>query len=166
MHRARRVVLMLVAGVLAAAVQAQDRPVMQLELPTLDGERFVRLDDFAGQAMLLNFWGSECPPCVREMPLLFAHAGRTPGLSFLGIAVDTRDDALRFLGSRRVPYPQLLASTHPEVVMRRFGNKIGALPFTVVLNRRHQICTSKLGEVDAAWLDAAARACADTPEVP
>jgi hypothetical protein len=44
--------------------------------------------------------------------------------------------------------------------MRRFGNKLGALPYTVVLNALHQVCTSRLGEIDAQWVSTAMVACA------
>ena len=80
------------AGALAAACAAAlaASPAMTLELPRLDGTAFVRLDDHAGRPVLLNFWGSECGPCIVEMPLLFTEALRHPGLQFLGIAVDQR----------------------------------------------------------------------------
>ncbi len=38
--------------------------------------RAVRLDDFAGQVVLLNLWATWCPPCVRELPALDRLAGR------------------------------------------------------------------------------------------
>ena len=74
-------------------------PAMGLELPMLDGTTFVTLDDYAGRPVLLNFWGSECPPCLAELPLLFAQAPRHPQLQFLGIAVDQRPAAARFLAA-------------------------------------------------------------------
>lgn len=138
-------------------------PAMTLELPRLDGTAFVRLDDYAGHPVLLNFWGSECPPCIAELPLLFAQAPRHPGLQFLGIAVDQRAAATRFLARLQPTYPQLVASTQPEVLLRRFGNKSGALPFTVVVDARQEVCASRLGEVDAAWIAAAAQACGAAP---
>jgi hypothetical protein len=57
-----------------------------------------------------------------------------------------------------------MAPAQPEVLLRRFGNKLAALPYTVVLNARHQICTTRLGEVDAAWVATAIATCAtDSP---
>ena len=132
---------------------------MALTLPALDGARFVQLADFSGRPVLLNFWGSECPPCIHEMPLLFALAPRHPGLQFLGIAVDQRASAARFLARLQPSYPQLLATSQPEVLLRRFGNKLEALPYSVVLNARHEVCMTRLGEIDAAWVDGAAAAC-------
>ena len=159
--RLARAARLLWARVAAATCHASVAapPVMALELPTLDGTTFVTLDDYAGRPVLLNFWGSECPPCIAELPLLFAQAPRHPQMQFLGIAVDQRAAAARFLARMRPSYPQLVASTQPEVLLRRFGNKAGALPFTVVVDARHEVCASRLGEVDAAWIAAAAQAC-------
>jgi thiol-disulfide isomerase/thioredoxin len=139
-------------------------PAMNFELPRLDGTAFVPLDSYAGRPVLLNFWGSECPPCVAELPLLFDQAPRYPGLQFLGIAVDPRAAATRFLSRFEPSYPQLMAPTQPEVLMRRFGNKSAALPYTVVLDARHGFCAARLGQVDVAWIAAAAQACGAMPE--
>lgn len=133
--------------------------VMTLELPRLDGSAFVKLDDFAGRPVLINFWGSECPPCVAEMPRLFAAASRQGGLQFLGVAVDPRAAAARYIARRQPTYPQLIATAQPEVLLRRYGNPMGALPYTVVVDAQHRVCASHLGEVDDAWIDAAAQAC-------
>ena len=57
---------------------------MAFELPLLDGTKFVRLADFSGRPVLLNFWGSDCPPCVKELPLLVASAKRYPALAVPG----------------------------------------------------------------------------------
>jgi thiol-disulfide isomerase/thioredoxin len=149
--------------VAACAWSVAAPPALTLELPKLDGTAFVRLDDYAGRPVLLNFWGSECPPCIAELPLLFAQAPRHPGLQFLGIAVDQRAAASRFLSRLQPTYPQLVASTQPEVLLRRFGNKAGALPFTVVVDTRREVCASRLGDVDAAWIAAAAQACGAAP---
>jgi len=138
---------------------------MAFELPLLDGTKFVRLTDFSGRPVLLNFWGSDCPPCVKEMPLLVAASKRYSAVQFLGIAVDDRVSAARFLDRLPPAYPQLIAPNAPEVLMRRFGNKLGALPYTVVLNARHQVCITHLGAVDAPWVAAAVSSCG-APEQP
>lgn len=146
--------------VVAAPEVAQAGPAsMTLELPMLDGSAFIRLADFSGQPVLLNFWGSECPPCIKEMPLLIAESKRYSAVRFLGIAVDDRASAIQFLSRQPAGYPQLIVPKAPEALMRRFGNTLGALPYTVVLNVQHQMCASHLGEVDVLWIAAAISAC-------
>jgi len=152
----------LIALALASQLALAAPPVMDFELPMIDGSKFARLADFGAKPVLLNFWGSECPPCAREMPLLNAQAQAqaNTGLTFIGIAVDERAAAERFLARLRPGYLQLIARQQPEVLMRRFGNRLGALPYTVLLDAKHGICAARVGEVDAAWLEAAIKACA------
>jgi thiol-disulfide isomerase/thioredoxin len=136
---------------------------MAFELPMLDGSKFVRLADFDGRPVLLNFWGSECPPCASEMPLLLSLSSHYADVQFLGIAVDDRASATRWIAQFEPRYPQLMAPAQPEVLMRRFGDKLAALPYTVVLNSQHRICTARLGEVDATWVASAIANCAAGP---
>jgi len=142
------------AGWAEAAATAMD-----FELPTLDGTKFVRLAEFDRHPVLLNFWGSECPPCIRELPLLAAQANRYPGVQFIGIATDERATAVRFFADMTHAYLQLAGPTRPEVMLRRFGNTSGALPYTVVLSAQHSICATRMGEVDAGWIAKAIATC-------
>ena len=139
--------------------QAQSQPTMRLELPNLDGTAFIRLDQFAGRPMLLNFWSSDCPPCIAEMPMLFKEATQYPDVQFLGVAVENRASATKFLEHQGVTYPQVIALPTTDGIMRRFGNPKGLLPYTVVLSKSHQLCQMKTGVVNAAWIRSAVAKC-------
>ena len=141
--------LLLLAGHAAAAP-------LSFDLPSLDGEGRVKLGQFQGQPVVLNFWASNCLPCIRELPILHAHAAKQPKLPFIGIAIDTRAAAQGFLRQHRASYPQALAS---PALLPIFGNQIKGLPYTVILTSQHRICTRRLGPVDAAWLAKAVAAC-------
>jgi thiol-disulfide isomerase/thioredoxin len=132
---------------------------MQLELPNLDGTSFIRLDQFAGRPMVLNFWSSDCPPCIAEMPMLFKEATQYPDVQFLGVAVENRASATKFLEHQGVTYPQVIALPTTDGIMRRFGNPKGLLPYTVVLSKSHQLCQMKTGVVNAAWIRSAVAKC-------
>lgn len=143
---------------LLAAALAVAQPKLDFKLPTLDASRNVTLAALPGP-VLLNFWSSDCLPCVRELPLLQAQSRRWPGLRFVGIAIDEGRRAAPFAHKAGAAYLQLAAPSRQDL-LRQFGNPLGALPYTVVLNRAHQVCTTRLGAVDARWLAKAAQACA------
>lgn len=129
-------------------------------LATLDGHAFVRVSDFPGRPVLINIWGTECPPCMRETPLLSAQARIYPNVQFLGIGTDDRMSSLLFARRYHVSYPQLQAPVNPDGLLRKLGDPHGALPFTVMLDARHRICAQRMGEVDAQWIAAAVHECA------
>ncbi|HUO11693.1 MAG TPA: TlpA disulfide reductase family protein [Caulobacteraceae bacterium] len=140
-----------------APAAAADR--MEFELPTLNGGNFIKLDDFAGRPVLINVWGTECPPCIIETPLLSAQSQIYKNVQFLGVGTDERMASLIFVNRHHVQYPQLQAPTNPSGLLRRLGDLDGALPFTVVLDTRHRICASRRGAVDADWIGNAVRKC-------
>ena len=65
------------------------QPVTDIALPDLEGKT-VRLSDFRGEVVLLNFWATWCPPCIEEMPSLqkLQEALGEKGLNVLAISVD------------------------------------------------------------------------------
>lgn len=129
---------------------------LRFDLPSLDGAGQLKLRTFQGRAVVLNFWASNCLPCVRELPIFNALAARRPALPVIGIAIDDQQAAQAFLRRYPASYPQALA--RPSL-LSTFGNKINGLPYTVILDSQHQICTRRLGAVDAAWLTTAVAAC-------
>ena len=78
----------------------------------LDGSP-VRLDDFRGQFVLIDFWATWCPPCVLEIPELNAVWERVKGrgVEVLALSVDDlpRDQIARWARERGASYPIALA---------------------------------------------------------
>ncbi|PHV22718.1 alkyl hydroperoxide reductase [Janthinobacterium sp. BJB446] len=142
--------LLLLAGHAAAAP-------LSFDLPRLDADGSIRLGQFPGQSVVLNFWASNCLPCIQELPIFNAHAASQPTLPVIGIAIDTRAAAQAFLREHPASYPQALAS---PAFLPAFGNQIKGLPYTVIVNSQHRVCTRRLGSVDAVWLAKAVAACA------
>jgi peroxiredoxin len=122
---------------------------------TRSGHR-IALSDYAGRAVIINFFASWSPPCTAETQLLahfyrFYH-GRVPI-----IGVDSRDSrgaALRLLRRSRVTYP--VAADPALVVATRY--RVPGLPATYFLNARHQVVQTDLGWLNWKKLRAGVRA--------
>ena len=124
--------------------------------PRPDGGE-LRLTDFEGHMLLLNFWATWCPPCVIELPLLesFHRDSAARGWQVVGLAVDQGLAVSEFLTRHPVSFPIGLAGLEGVSWSRRLGNSTGALPFTVVFDRKGAAFDRKLGAIApedlAAW---------------
>lgn len=127
-------------------------------LPTLDGDRFVRLSGLHGP-VLVNFWSRDCPPCVTELPRLQTFANAHPAWTVLLVSTDTPAAATEFIRAHGVTLPVLRPGGNVVALMRAAGNRIGALPFTVA-TRKARLCDRQLGALSSADLRRIADACA------
>ncbi|MDE2083075.1 MAG: TlpA family protein disulfide reductase [Burkholderiales bacterium] len=100
-----------------------------------------------GRPLVLNFWATWCPPCVKEMPEIDRFAGpfQAAGGSVVGLAVDNPAAVRSFLARTPVHYAIGLAGFEGTDLSRKLGNDSGALPFTVVIDRAGRIAHRRLG---------------------
>jgi cytochrome c biogenesis protein CcmG/thiol:disulfide interchange protein DsbE len=106
----------------------------EFSLESLDGKT-VRLADYRGKGVLLNFWATWCQPCKIEMPW-FEELQReygTQGLQVVGIAMDDapKEDITKFAKEMGVNYPILLGK---ESVGDAYGG-VQFLPSTFFIDR-------------------------------
>lgn len=132
-----------------ASVLHQLRP--DFTLPDLDGQPR-RPDEWDGRVLVVNFWATWCAPCREEIPLLIDLERRRPGVRVIGIAVDRADAVRSFAEELGIGYPILLDDLQGST-MRRYGNRFGALPFTVITGRDGVVAYVRLGELEAGELD-------------
>ena len=131
------------------SVLHQPRP--EFTLPDLDG-RPRQPAEWDGKVLVVNFWATWCAPCREEIPLLVDLERRRPGVRVVGIAVDRPEAVRAFAAELGIGYPILLDDLQGST-MRRYGNRIGALPFTVITGRDGVVAYVRLGELEAAELD-------------
>jgi peroxiredoxin len=131
----------------AVANSAEADGLWALTFPTPSGGE-VRMADLRGKPLVLNFWATWCPPCVKEMPEFdrFAKGFASQGGQVLGLAVDNPKAVREFLARSPVGYTIGLAGFDGTDISRRLGNTSGALPFTAVFDRKGRIAQRRLGE--------------------
>jgi thiol-disulfide isomerase/thioredoxin len=100
----------------------------------------------AGQATLINYWASWCGPCREELPLL-AELSRDPkaGLAVRAIALDSPDEARRFLTEQRLELPVPVETPGPQDSSIRLGNRASVLPFSVLIDAQGRLRARKTG---------------------
>jgi peroxiredoxin len=113
-------------------------PAPDFELASLDGRK-VKLSDYRGKAVLLNFWATWCSPCKVEMPWFVDLQKKygNDGLVVLGVAMDDSDNSkiAQFASEMGVNYPVLLGT---DKVSEQYGN-VQFLPTTFYIDREGRI---------------------------
>lgn len=94
----------------------------------------LKLSEFRGQVVMINFWASWCAPCRQEMPLLEAMYRKYKSLGFVLLGVNVEQDsskAATLLKSIKVSFPILYDNKNK--VSKQY--KVAAMPTTVIIDR-------------------------------
>ena len=128
-------------------------PLLGVSLPDTKG-REQPLAQWKGKVLVVNFWATWCVPCREEMPE-FVKAQKDlggRGVQFVGIAIDQPDKIDAFAAELQLNYPALVGGYGAIELSKAMGNRLGALPFTVVINRRGTVAHTQLGPLKEAQL--------------
>ncbi|MGB5732812.1 MAG: TlpA disulfide reductase family protein [Thiohalocapsa sp.] len=119
-----------------------------IRLPDTAG-REIASNSWAGKVVVLNYWATWCPACLREMPMLARLQQRfDPGrLHVVGIAIDDADSVRDFLAEHSVDYQILLGDAASVVLSERLGNRTSGLPFTAIFDSVGRLVFTHTGEM-------------------
>jgi peroxiredoxin len=139
-----------------AAQSMVKRPAPEFHLNDMAGTRH-NSHEWDGKVVILNFWATWCPPCRSETPMfveLQEQYGAT-GLQLIGVAIDSPDKVHDFMDTYGINYPMLIGDDDAIQTAKAYGNRYGALPYTVVIDRHGKIQSVQRGEMTRKMVEEA-----------
>jgi len=120
-------------------------PAADFELPNMDEEK-KKLSDYKGKVVLLNFWATWCPPCVREMPSMERLHQQFDADNFKVIAINQMEDSdqvFAFTGQLEIdPTFEILFDSSSEVSQ---DYAVRGLPTTYLIDKKGKIRYRAIG---------------------
>jgi peroxiredoxin len=126
------------------AMQADDTPAPDFVLTDVNGQE-VKLSEYKGKVVVLNFWATWCPPCRKEIPdfnELQAQYG-DKGVQFIGVALDEEGlpKVKKWMSANAVNYPVVVA----DAAVKKAYGEMNAIPVTMLIDRQGVIRTKYIG---------------------
>ncbi|MGA2117855.1 MAG: TlpA disulfide reductase family protein [Bryobacteraceae bacterium] len=140
--------------VAAAVLAAADPKPSDLTLVDLSGKK-VRLRDYRGKIVVLNFWATWCGPCREEMPMI-VEAEKTwgpKGVTFIAISLDdnkTRKNIPEFIERYHVDFPVWSNASTDDLDKLQMGQGV---PDTAFLDEAGVVVARVLGQMHRAEID-------------
>ncbi|EWG08544.1 thiol-disulfide oxidoreductase ResA [Cytobacillus firmus] len=143
----RSVILLLLFGAVGYTLYAnftKDKNVIaegtaapDFSLETLDGER-MKLSDLRGKGVFLNFWGTWCKPCEKEMPYMENQYKKLKdkGVEILAVNIDESDFSVStFVKRHNLTFPILM--DRGSIVTELYN--IGPIPTTILIDKNGKV---------------------------
>ncbi|MDH5394799.1 MAG: TlpA family protein disulfide reductase [Gammaproteobacteria bacterium] len=107
------------------------------------------IKEWDGQVLMINFWATWCPPCRKEIPAFIKLQEKyaDKGFKIIGIALDDKQAVIDFTDPMGINYPILLAAQDGMPLTTAYGNRLGVLPFTVIVDRHGNITNRHSSEL-------------------
>jgi peroxiredoxin len=136
----------MLAGLVLAAVSTATAEPVDFALEDLDGDE-VRLSDFRGRWVLVNYWATWCPPCLEELPELESFYNRHKDRNAVVLGVNMEDiglDSLRgFVEEQFLSYPVLRGTA----VMSGVLGPVSGLPTSYLVSPGGEVVAQQMGPV-------------------
>ncbi len=146
------VVLAIVGALAYTLLQKPTAPAVTFT--TLEGKR-IPLESLRGKVVLVNFWATSCPGCIKEMPGMVEtyNQYKNKGFEIVAVAMsyDPPNYVLNFVQTRQLPFPVALDIDGAHA--RAFGN-VQLTPTSFIVGKDGAVLEQKIGELDFLKLKA------------
>jgi len=120
----------------------------EVTFSTIDGKQ-ITMTDLKGKVVLVNFWATDCPGCIKEMPDLIKtyHQYKPKGLEVIAVAMhyDQINQVHNYSKDQSLPFP-VMHDTSAEV-SNRFG-KVSLTPTAFIYDKQGYLLQRTMGELD------------------
>jgi len=125
----------------------------EFNLPDLSGRQH-NISEWKGRILVLNFWATWCPPCLKEIPDFIALQQQyaDKGVQFIGIALEDKESVDTYAAATKINYPILLGGDNGITLAHQLGNNMDAVPYTLIIDRQGQIIYRHRGELSKKQL--------------
>jgi len=129
-------------------VQQPASPLLSIRLPDSEG-KMRDLSEWQGKILIINFWATWCPPCLKEIPefIRLQDELRGKGVQFIGIAIEDQASIASFLQKNPINYPVLIGGDAAISLSQQLGNLVNAVPFTLIVDSQGMIVHRHPGEL-------------------
>jgi cytochrome c biogenesis protein CcmG/thiol:disulfide interchange protein DsbE len=135
---------LLLAMAASPAELREGQPASDFTLQDSSGKT-VKLANYRGKVLLLDFWATWCTGCKEEMPwfIEFQQTYGAKGLATVGVSMDDSWDVVKaFLASHKIPYTIVLGD---EATAKKYGSNDG-LPDTFIIDKRGRIAAAYIAK--------------------
>lgn len=133
----------------ASSNMGELKPAPDFKLPTHDGKE-LKLSDYKGKIVILDFWATWCPPCRRGIPDLISikEQYKNKGVEIIGISIDeftrnTKSEVVPFIKEYGINYPVVYGTMD---IARAYGG-VSSIPTSFVIDQKGQIYQMHVGLV-------------------
>ena len=126
----------------------QTNSVKNLNLITISGEK-ITSQQLLGKITLINFWATDCPGCINEMPGLIEtyNQYKDQGLEVIAVAMyyDPPSRVISFTKNNNLPFPVVL-DTNKDIISK--FNNVKLTPTSIILDKNGYVINTIIGEID------------------
>ena len=142
------IIVFILVGITLIFMSTQKKLVPQIDMLTISGET-ISTKDLKGSVYLVNFWATDCPGCIEEMPGLIDTFNKYKNKNFTVIAVsmfyDPPSRVLSYTKKNKLPFPVTLDLD--KNIMNSFDD-IKLTPTSVLINKKGQVVNTIIGVLD------------------
>jgi thiol-disulfide isomerase/thioredoxin len=131
------------------ALQLNNKPVApDVTFSTIDGKQ-ISMDSLRNKVVLVNFWATDCPGCIKEMPeLINTYKQYQPkGFEIIAVAMpyDQISQVLNYTKSQALPFP--VTHDSKAEIINSFG-KVSLTPTAFIYDKQGRLLQHTIGELD------------------